>query len=54
MGSAYTGPIFVSVNPCKAKDLTNMRSQGEGQGIQLEAPLKMSLKRAIEYIGSAL
>jgi GTP-binding protein len=30
--------------------LTNMRSQGEGKGIQLEAPLKMSLERAIEYI----
>jgi GTP-binding protein len=27
-----------------------MRSQGEGKGIQLEAPLKMSLERAIEYI----
>jgi GTP-binding protein len=29
-----------------------MRSQGEGKGIQLEAPLKMSLERAIEYIDS--
>jgi GTP-binding protein len=38
------------VNPCKAKHLTNMRSQGEGKGIQLEAPLRMSLERAIEYI----
>jgi GTP-binding protein len=27
-----------------------MRSQGEGKGIQLEAPLRMSLERAIEYI----
>ena len=39
------------VNPCKAKHLTNMRSQGDGKGIQLEAPLKMTLERAIEYIG---
>jgi GTP-binding protein len=39
------------VNPCKAKHLTNMRSQGDGKGIQLEAPLRMSLERAIEYIG---
>ena len=38
------------VNPCKAKHLTNMRSQGEGKGIQLEASLRMSLERAIEYI----
>lgn len=36
----------------QAKQLTNMRSQGDGKGIQLEAPLKMSLERAIEYIGS--
>ena len=27
-----------------------MRSQGEGKGIQLEAPLRMTLERAIEYI----
>ena len=39
------------VNPCKAKHLTNMRSQGDGKGIQLEAPLRLSLERAIEYIG---
>ncbi len=39
------------VNPCKAKHLTNMRSQGDGKGIQLEAPLRMTLERAIEYIG---
>jgi GTP-binding protein len=43
-------PEDLPVNPCKAKHLTNMRSQGEGKGIQLEAPLKMSLERAIEYI----
>ena len=43
-------PEDLPVNPCKAKHLTNMRSQGEGKGIQLEAPLRMSLKRAIEYI----
>jgi GTP-binding protein len=29
-----------------------MRSQGDGKGIQLDAPLKMSLERALEYIGS--
>src|SRR5258707_173929 len=54
----YTGMIVgenarpedLPVNPCKAKHLTNMRSQGEGKGIQLEAPLKMTLERAIEYI----
>jgi GTP-binding protein len=43
-------PEDLPVNPCKAKHLTNMRSQGEGKGIQLEAPPCMSLERAIEYI----
>src|SRR6185503_3904417 len=42
----------IPVNPCKAKKLTNMRSQGEGKGIQLEAPLRMTLERAIEYINA--
>src|SRR6267378_2256055 len=56
----YTGMIVgetarpedLPVNPCKAKHLTNMRSQGEGKGIQLEAPLRMTLERAIEYISA--
>ncbi|MGV3531881.1 MAG: translational GTPase TypA [Chthoniobacteraceae bacterium] len=38
------------VNPCRAKKLTNMRSQGDGKGISLQPPLKMSLERALEYI----
>ncbi|MEI6195756.1 MAG: translational GTPase TypA, partial [Verrucomicrobiota bacterium] len=38
------------VNPTKTKHLTNMRSQGDGKGIQLEPALKMTLERAIEYI----
>jgi GTP-binding protein len=40
----------IPVNPVKEKKLTNMRSQGEGKGIQLSAPLKLSLERALEYI----
>lgn len=56
----YTGMIVgenarendIPVNPCKTKHLTNMRSQGDGKGIQLDPPLKMSLERALEYIGS--
>src|SRR5947207_13410904 len=43
-------PEDLPVNPCKEKHLTNMRSQGEGKGIKLEAPLRMTLERAIEYI----
>ncbi|MBM3821764.1 MAG: translational GTPase TypA [Verrucomicrobia bacterium] len=42
----------IPVNPCKTKHLTNMRSQGDGKGIQLAPPLKLSLERALEYIGS--
>jgi len=38
------------VNPCKAKKLTNMRSQGDGKGISLQPPLVMSLERSLEYI----
>jgi GTP-binding protein len=43
-------PEDLPVNPCKAKHLTNMRSQGEGKGIQLETALRMSVERALEYI----
>jgi GTP-binding protein len=43
-------PDDMPVNPCKAKKLTNMRSQGDGKGIQLAPPVIMSLERALEYI----
>jgi len=39
------------VNPCRAKKLNNMRSQGDGKGIALAAPINMSLERSLEYIG---
>lgn len=38
------------VNPVKEKKLTNHRSSGDGKGIQLSPPLRLSLERAIEYI----
>ena len=38
------------VNPVKEKKLTNMRSQCDGKGIQLNAPMKLALERALEYI----
>ncbi|MFQ3577927.1 MAG: translational GTPase TypA [Verrucomicrobiia bacterium] len=43
-------PDDLIVNPCKAKHLTNMRSQGDGKGIMLEAPLRLNLERALEFI----
>ncbi len=42
----------IQVNAVRAKQLTNFRSQGEGKGIQLTPPTKLSLERAIEYIAS--
>ncbi len=38
------------VNPCKAKHLTNMRSQGDGKGIMLDPPVRLSLERSLEFI----
>jgi GTP-binding protein len=43
-------PDDMPVNPCRAKKLTNMRSQGEGKGISLAPPLRMTLERSLEYI----
>jgi GTP-binding protein len=43
-------PDDLTVNPCKTKHLTNMRSQGDGKGIQLATPVRMSLERVLEYI----
>jgi GTP-binding protein len=40
----------IAVNAVREKKLTNFRSQGEGKGIQLTPPMKLSLERAIEYI----
>ncbi len=56
--AVYTGMIVgenardadIPVNPVKEKKLTNMRSQGDGKGIQLAAPFKLTLERALEYI----
>jgi len=40
------------VNPCRAKKLTNMRSQGDGKGISLAPPVAMTLERSLEYIAN--
>jgi GTP-binding protein len=40
------------VNPTRTKQLSNVRSQGEGKGIQLAPPMRFSLERAIEYIAN--
>jgi GTP-binding protein len=40
------------VNPTKGKQLTNVRASGSDKGIILAPPIRFSLERAIEYIGS--
>ena len=41
----------VEVHVCREKELSNMRSKGEGEGKRLDTPVEMSLERALEYIG---
>jgi len=40
----------MTVNPIKEKKLTNVRSSGKDDAIDLVTPLKLSLERAIEFI----
>ncbi|MFZ5365470.1 MAG: translational GTPase TypA [Patescibacteria group bacterium] len=41
----------IRVNVCKTKQLTNMRSKGDGPMEHFNVPKEMSLEAAIEYIG---
>ncbi|MBF2058615.1 MAG: translational GTPase TypA [Cyanobacterium sp. T60_A2020_053] len=41
----------VEINVCKTKQLTNHRSATGDELVQLQAPIEMSLERALEYIG---
>ena len=45
-------PQDLDLNVCKTKQLTNMRSSTGDELVQLQAPVDMSLERALEYIGS--
>ncbi|MDX8399095.1 MAG: translational GTPase TypA, partial [Gallionellaceae bacterium] len=40
----------MTVNPIKEKKLTNVRSSGKDDAIDLVPPLNLSLERAIEFI----
>ncbi len=42
----------LELNICKTKQLTNHRAAGADELIQLQAPVEMSLERALEYIGT--
>jgi len=45
-------PQDVELNVCKTKQLTNHRSATGDELVQLQAPVDMSLERALEYIGA--
>jgi small GTP-binding protein len=38
------------VNPCKKKQLTNIRAAGADEAIRLTPPIRLSLEQALEYI----
>jgi len=42
----------LELNICKTKQLTNHRASGGEELVQLQAPVDMSLERALEYIGT--
>ncbi|MBI4363732.1 MAG: translational GTPase TypA [Candidatus Doudnabacteria bacterium] len=44
-------PEDIHVNVCKTKQLSNMRSKGEGSAEHFKAPHIMGLEDALEYIG---
>lgn len=56
----YTGMIIgessrdvdIDVNPVKAKQLTNFRTQGKDDGIRLVPPQRFSLESAISYVST--
>lgn len=41
----------LAVNICKAKQLSNMRSKGDGVTAHFDVPVTLSLEEAIEYLG---
>ncbi|OLP18415.1 GTP-binding protein TypA [Leptolyngbya sp. 'hensonii'] len=47
----HNRPQDLDLNVCKTKQLTNHRAAGGDELVQLQAPIDMSLERALEYIG---
>jgi GTP-binding protein len=47
----HNRPQDLDLNVCKAKQLTNHRAASGDELVQLQAPIEMSLERALEYIG---
>ncbi|MGB6648521.1 MAG: translational GTPase TypA, partial [Bacteroidota bacterium] len=40
------------VNVCKGKQLTNIRASGADEAIRLEPPRRLTIEKAIEWIGA--
>jgi GTP-binding protein len=47
----HNRPQDLELNVCKTKQLTNHRSSGGEELVQLQVPIDMTLERALEYIG---
>ncbi|MBI2416056.1 MAG: translational GTPase TypA [Candidatus Kerfeldbacteria bacterium] len=47
----HSRPNDLSVNVCKTKQLSNMRSKGDGTSEHFKSPRLMGLEDALEYIG---
>lgn len=47
----HNRPQDLDLNICKTKQLTNHRAASGDELVQLQAPVEMSLERALEYIG---
>jgi len=47
----HNRPQDIDLNVCKTKQLTNHRAAGGDELVQLQAPVQMTLERALEYIG---
>ncbi|MCC5848982.1 MAG: translational GTPase TypA [Verrucomicrobia bacterium] len=43
-------PGDMPVNPCRLKQMTNVRASGTDKAIMLEPPVEMNLERALEFI----
>jgi GTP-binding protein len=48
----HNRPQDLELNVCKTKQLTNHRASSGEELVQLQAPVEMSLERALEYISS--
>ncbi len=48
----HNRPQDLDLNVCKTKQLTNVRSSTGDELVQLQAPVEMTLERALEYISS--